>query len=448
MEIIPLNLNNIPEWLQESDLALNLKNNNEEDEMFFVRKEFFRKSPITKIYSADEWLDALKIYSFWGMEFSEYFVIYYLLTDKDIIFKYLVENYDYSLIKNIKIIEQKLREEFSEYILKNYHPLVNDEDITLNTIEKHSILFQNTFHCLSKRSDLTEDFLERHISEMWDWCTIFENYDISFEFIEKHKNYFSFHHISYNKNIPLEYIEKHINEDWNWYRRIIIKNPNITEEFIVKHFDKYWWYRELSSNSNITPEFITKYIDKDWDWNLLSSNPNITNEFVIKYIEKLCNLEKLFKNPKITYFGVELEKFLSNSPNITDNLLRKYNNRKLLYFFSRKIYSRIDVYTLLSENSSITLDFIEKHPKGNWHYYLLSSNNPNITEEFIEKHKEEFWNWNELTKNSNITLEFILKNKDKSWDWKYLFLKMTKKENRPGYMSVKFTKYLENKIFG
>ena len=47
------------------------------------------------------------------------------------------------------------------------------------------------------------------------------------------------------------------------------------------------------------------------------------------------------------------------------------------------------------------------------------SNNPSVTLEFIEKHIDKPWDWGStgLSINPSITLEFIEKHIDKPWDW-------------------------------
>ena len=70
----------------------------------------------------------------------------------------------------------------------------------------------------------------------------------------------------------------------------------------------------------------------------------------------------------------------------------------------------------LSENPSITLNFIERHPEMRWKSYMKElSNNPSITPDFIERHSEMKWDMNTLSQNPIITPEFIERHPEYGW---------------------------------
>jgi hypothetical protein len=112
----------------------------------------------------------------------------------------------------------------------------------------------------------------------------------------------------------------------------------------------------------------------------------------------------------------------------------------------------------LSENPSITPEFIESHPEGlpcgKWNILYLSSNpsitpqfldshsadlptgnaiepsvlceymynlskNPSIKPKFVESHLDWEWNMNSLSKNPSITPEFVESHQD--WNWNMYF---------------------------
>ena len=64
--------------------------------------------------------------------------------------------------------------------------------------------------------------------------------------------------------------------------------------------------------------------------------------------------------------------------------------------------------------------FIKKHI-DKWDWEELSGNT-SITPEFIEKHPEYPWDWGEVSLNDSITMDFIEKHIDK-WNWKSLSYK-------------------------
>jgi hypothetical protein len=71
---------------------------------------------------------------------------------------------------------------------------------------------------------------------------------------------------------------------------------------------------------------------------------------------------------------------------------------------------------LLSNNSSICLDFICKNPGINWNMNYLSMNK-NITMSFIEEHPDWNWNYYMISNNPNLNTKMILCNLDKNLSW-------------------------------
>jgi hypothetical protein len=73
----------------------------------------------------------------------------------------------------------------------------------------------------------------------------------------------------------------------------------------------------------------------------------------------------------------------------------------------------------LSGNSSITLDFIERHIEENWNWGWVLGKNPVITPEFVEKHIDKEWRWGSygFSENPSITPEFIERHLDEDWWW-------------------------------
>lgn len=85
-------------------------------------------------------------------------------------------------------------------------------------------------------------------------------------------------------------------------------------------------------------------------------------------------------------------------------------------------------WNALSQNNSISLNYIKDHLYFPWSYYYLS-NNENVTLEFIIENKEKSWNWRQLSSKfsciiSNNDSSYIINDKilngiyiDLPWDW-------------------------------
>ncbi|RKO84492.1 hypothetical protein BDK51DRAFT_48987 [Blyttiomyces helicus] len=76
-------------------------------------------------------------------------------------------------------------------------------------------------------------------------------------------------------------------------------------------------------------------------------------------------------------------------------------------------------YDLLSDNPTITMDFVNANPDKPWSYYSLSSN-PNITIDNVLANPDRPWDYEPMSCNPNITMDFVLANPDKPWDWEQL----------------------------
>lgn len=98
-----------------------------------------------------------------------------------------------------------------------------------------------------------------------------------------------------------------------------------------------------------------------------------------------------------------MESFVSNLH--LQNILNLQNGRKINF-------------RVLSQNKSLTLEFIELNPNEDWIWGIFGlSNNPIITPEFIESNLEKEWHWGifGLSDNPAITPEFVESHPEKEW---------------------------------
>ena len=77
------------------------------------------------------------------------------------------------------------------------------------------------------------------------------------------------------------------------------------------------------------------------------------------------------------------------------------------------------IWTELSRNPNITIEFIKSNPDKPWDWESISCNK-NITWEFIEAYPDKPWDWDYLSKNINITWDIVSSNPNKPWKWEYL----------------------------
>jgi len=188
-------------------------------------------------------------------------------------------------------------------------------------------------------------FLKNPDDNNWDYDQI--SYTISSEIIEKYPEKFNnWNAIVFNTNLDLKFIEKNI-DNLKKYYLVLVKNKNMTLEFIENHPEIPWSYWELSRCNYITENFVEKNIEEKWNWHVLSENINFSLNFLNKYNKKI-------KFSKIAF-----------NTNIDINFINKYIDKEWFYHD-------------LSEHKCITKEFIEKNFDKPWNLKIIKSRFPDI----------------------------------------------------------------------
>ena len=220
------------------------------------------------------------------------------------ILKYPYKNWDIEyLIKNNKITDFNALSKFKyiddiiskypdkpwdwEWIILNTDIYI-EKYIPLNLIEKYS--YKWCYRSLSHNSNLIEEFILKYPNKNWNIELLIENNKIT-----------DFKLLSKFRNINIYIIYKYPNKPWDW--EWLIRN---TEEGIEEYIPSY---------------LIEKYLYK-CKYNLLSKNPNLTEEYILKYPYKNWDIELLIENSKITDF-----KALTKFKNINQEIIDKYPNK-------------------------------------------------------------------------------------------------------------------------
>ena len=155
-------------------------------------------------------------------------------------------------------------------------------------------------------------------------------------------------------------------------------------EYILDNRERLWSWEEVSANANVTWEDIIHYNDIPWDFIGVSRNPNITIDILNTLPFTTWSCENLIKNPNIIVSGV----------------IDKY----YLKLFQSKDSALMG--SCLSENPSVSWEFIQAHPYILWNYDILSSH-PNITWDIITKNLHLPWNHRGISANPNINWDIV-----------------------------------------
>lgn len=263
-------------------------------------------------------------------------------------------------------------------------------------LELHPDKFRDEAYLLSENPNVTIDIIKKYPDFNWDWMTISEREDITWEIVKENLNnpniQWCWSELSRNPNITWKIIQENIDQPWVWH--YVSENKNITIEIIEKNSDMLCYYESLSQNPNITVEFIEKTINESWSFTRLSSNENLTLDFVRNNLNK-------------DWWWSDL-------------LCRKFITCDFIQEIRNSVHSvHIDWYHL-TENPNITMEFIKNNLNEEWNWDAISQH-PNITWENVVNNPTLSWSWYNLPKNPNITFEIVRNNQDKDWHYADLY---------------------------
>lgn len=306
------------------------------------------------------------------------------------------------------------------------HSLIRSMDFVERYIGSSFLVWSE----LSQNTNLSLDDIERNIHLPWDWKTISSRDDITIDFAKRHFNKLDANILSqranlwedinenpqnysvlsaiHNPNITLDFIERHFEvyktHDLHLNMRRIAPMKIATLDFIEKHIDVMHgsW---LSSNPNLTIEFMRKYPDKDWRMSTFSRhNPTVTPELVINNLSFGWNWEMLstrsnFSPREHPEFPWDWEGY-SRNDNFdfncvpTDKLCEldwSWISQSLITVSQIIKYSAYISWTQLTINEHITMSMIRKTPELHWSYDFVHAN-PNCDLAMFEKKGEIYIN--------------------------------------------------------
>lgn len=165
--------------------------------------------------------------------------------------------------------------------------------------------------------------------------------------------------------------------------KFLIKNPNITWNFIQNHPEIDWNKEDFRYNPNLTWEIITQNDHINWDYNYLSSHPNITWEIISQNLSLPWGAYNVCFNPNITWEIVKAHPF-------------NWNFKVLC----------------------ATVDYSLIEPKD----YIFISSNPKLTWEEVKNNLDKNWSWETLSTREFITPEIVNNHPDLPWDDYFLYL--------------------------
>lgn len=231
----------------------------------------------------------------------------------------------------------------------------------------------------------------------------------------------------------------------------ISKNPTLYWATLLSLHEQSWLH--ILENPTFTSDDFTSGFHSLWGWNPMDLQHNFT-----KYTRHI----DFYRTPSLAVFLIFA--FLKN-PNLTLVMVEYFADSNL-FLFSYEFVSRLlsnprlgfsflqsyphvisqlipDYYSLISNNPSLTFDFICQNSDFDWNWDELSynpnitwdiltsnpdlpftlvgfSNNPNLTWDIVQSFPDKHWNWNDISRHKCVTWPIVVNNPSKPWNWNNL----------------------------
>ena len=295
--------------------------------------------------------------------------------------------------------------------------VVSDNQVSPTGTLKRRVLYDRKRNYIASKPNVMHELLRRFPDKEWDWNVLAENPNIDLAILLNadklgHKPNFDelgcwrheteclvskrhaelpdkfqcdqvfYQQISANENITtLDFVEKTIDEH-PWHYDMLAQNPNLTADFILRHWDKPWSLHWASLSPNIMPEEFVEIVKKTshpTNFGYLGGNPNLTEQFVEEHPEiyfdyhlygndnislNFLKAKGMSKQSNGTYdrSDIKLDKIGGSVNNLDGHDIRLIINPSMM---PRDLKQHFSDYLMFKnwwvQNASLDLEFIIEH---------------------------------------------------------------------------------------
>ncbi len=193
---------------------------------------------------------------------------------------------------------------------------------------------------------------------------------------------------------------------------------NLVSKNLNENWDGFGW---LLSNPNISRNFIEEHSDLPWDWIYIFRNKQLDINFINKYKNRIPlnhheSLKKILGNCISENQTLTMD-FVETHIELPWNWQKLSRNPALTMDFVER-HSRLPWdWEIMSDNPALTMDFVERHIGFNWDWQEMSDN-PALTMDFVERHIRFNWDWRKMSDNPALTMDFVERHIGLPWSWK------------------------------
>ena len=318
-----------------------------------------------------------------------------------------------SIFINNKVSRNNIDFLISKNISINWKCLTTNRNITMELIEEN-IDLPWSYYDIVRNPNFNLSFIDKYPNKTYNWIYILRVYndtDLTIQFYENHKKNIPLEFI-YSK-LPFDYLEKNINLEKSTLSNYLSRNKTLPLDFIRENMEILDW-KQISKHTNLSLEIIEENLDLPWDWFYLSYNKSINLDFIIKHIDKDLDFIYLSRNRKYSWEIIKQKNIVyDKTKRIRHNCIVDWNDilrrdnlpiEYILKNFDYEDYPDKDyIWSLLSSNENIPINYIINNPSLSWNYSCISQRN-DLNMNIINNNNN--LNDYDLGRNRNITLEF------------------------------------------
>lgn len=214
------------------------------------------------------------------------------------------------------------------------------------------------------------------------------------------------------------------------YTMNLFFNPNINIEFIKANAQKEYLFldfEKISYSGLLKSEDIIQNPSYKWNYHNLILNKNLNPLVIVKFFSTKYRNQDIFENiffnkSSNLHMIRQLEKNFRYK-NLIPGLflwLLKNDETSLQDFESIKtLFGDKDIYSFLSSNINLTLEFVIKNLQKQWDWKLLSTN-PAFSIHQIMHTLQLPWNFNLVSIHPRLTIHDVLKYNFVAWNYENL----------------------------
>jgi hypothetical protein len=311
--------------------------------------------------------------------------------------------------------------------------IVKNPAITFDIIKKllQNVKYKSK-HIIKKYScnpNLKLDDVFKNSNLNWDYSEICARDDFTIEHLEKLPNLKKYK-IIHNKNIPIKEFFKiakpSISIKFNEFNALCYREDLTLAQIQSNPDSSYSWRTEewnwetISRYSKITINDLQNEKNKNipWDWSSLVRNPNISFDYIINnpllpwdmtniHLNYNITLKNIVDNPTIKWCGYELtKKFKPNMKVLLEYPMIKWNYSLCSeYLPLTDIFNNMTIkwdFNEICRRDDITIDLIRQNINCRWNFTFLAKSSCFTLAEILDNLDFE-WKFNDIECNKNLT---------------------------------------------